>query len=78
MILDRTGVAAAIVGAVNTNHLAAHSKLDTLVLQDVDKRAIEAITQRRDGPAGDIYQLERDRDGIHGRIMKYDLNLPRS
>ena len=26
------------------------------------------------GLAGDVYELERDRDGPHGRIMKYNLN----
>jgi len=26
------------------------------------------------GPAGDIYDLERGREGAHGRIMKYELN----
>jgi aryl-alcohol dehydrogenase-like predicted oxidoreductase len=75
MILDRAQVAAAIVGAVNTSHLAAHAKIGGLILQDDDRRAIEAVTQHALGPAGDIYELERDRHGIHGRIMKYDLNV---
>jgi aryl-alcohol dehydrogenase-like predicted oxidoreductase len=75
MILDRPRVAAAIVGAVNTSHLAAHAKVSSLLLQDDDRRVIETITQHRQGPAGDIYELERDRNGIHGRIMKYDLNV---
>jgi aryl-alcohol dehydrogenase-like predicted oxidoreductase len=75
MILDRAQVAAAIVGAVNTSHLAAHANVGNLMLEDDDRRALEAITRHRLGPAGDIYELERDRNGIHGRIMKYDLNV---
>jgi aryl-alcohol dehydrogenase-like predicted oxidoreductase len=75
VILDRAQVAAAIVGAVNTSHLASHSKVGDLILQDDDRRALEAVTRRRLGPKGDTYELERDRDGIHGRIMKYDLNV---
>ena len=35
---------------------------------------IEEILERRTGPAGEVYGLERDRHGKHGRIMKYDLN----
>ncbi|MFT5196315.1 MAG: hypothetical protein ACI85U_003347, partial [Candidatus Promineifilaceae bacterium] len=26
------------------------------------------------GPHGPVYALERDKDGTHGRIMKYNLN----
>jgi len=78
IILDRPQVAAAIVGAVDTQHLAAHAKLAHLELQDEDRRMLEAVTRQRRGPAGDIYDLERDRDGVHGRIMKYDANAPSS
>jgi aryl-alcohol dehydrogenase-like predicted oxidoreductase len=76
LILDRAQVAAAIVGAVDTRHLGAHANVGDLVLDDEDRRAIEAVTRQRRGPKGDIYELERDRNGVHGRIMKYDLNVP--
>ncbi len=75
IILDRAGVAAAIVGAVNTRHLASHTKLADLTLQDDDRHILAAVTQHRHGPAGDIYGLERDRNGPHGRIMHYGLNV---
>lgn len=75
-ILDRERVAAAIVGAVDTSHLVSHARIGDLQLNDEDRSAIEAVTRHRRGPAGDIYELERDRSGVHGRIMKYDLNLP--
>jgi hypothetical protein len=28
------------------------------------------------GVVGDCYELERDREGPHGRIMRYNLNKP--
>ena len=36
--------------------------------------AIEAVADRRQGPRGDTYALERDKDGRHAAIMRYDLN----
>jgi aryl-alcohol dehydrogenase-like predicted oxidoreductase len=76
VILDRERVAAAIVGAVDSSHLSAHARIGDLQLDDDDRRLIEAVTRQRRGPAGDIYELERDRSGVHGSIMKYDLNVP--
>jgi aryl-alcohol dehydrogenase-like predicted oxidoreductase len=73
-ILDRDQVAAAIVGAVNASHLHAHAEIGRLRLHAGDLSSIARVTGRRDGPAGDIYDLERDRKGAHGRIMKYELN----
>lgn len=73
-MLDTPGVAAAIVGATNTAHLAAHAAIGTLRLDAADRQSIAAVTARRRGPPGDVYTLERDREGAHGRIMKYTLN----
>lgn len=73
-ILDRRQVAAAIVGAVNTSHLAAHARIGMLRLDAEDLSSIAVVTDRRRGPAGDIYELERDRTGPHGRVMRYELN----
>jgi aryl-alcohol dehydrogenase-like predicted oxidoreductase len=70
-ILDRPGVTAAIVGATSTAHLAAHLQIGELHLDDQDRALIAAIPA--DGPHSDIYTLERDRTGPHGRIMKYNL-----
>lgn len=74
MMLDRPGVAAAIVGATNAAHLHAHSQIGELKLDAADRAAVAAVTERRRGPVGDIYLLERDRSGPHGQIMKYELN----
>jgi aryl-alcohol dehydrogenase-like predicted oxidoreductase len=74
VMLDRPQVAAVIVGATSTKHVAAHTQLDSVHLDKDDLAAIAAVTRRSNGPKGDIYTLERDRTGRHGRIMKYELN----
>ena len=73
-LLDRPQVAAVIVGATNTTHLDANARMAALRLDADDLAAIAASTARRGGPQGDVYALERDRTGRHGRIMKYELN----
>jgi len=73
-MLDRPEVAAAIVGATSAVHLDAHRRIGELQLDAADRAAIASVTSRRTGPAGDVYALERDREGPHGRIMKYTLN----
>jgi aryl-alcohol dehydrogenase-like predicted oxidoreductase len=73
-MLQRDAVAAVIVGATNASHLDSNAGIGALELDAADLAAIAAITQRHAGPEGDVFTLERDRRGRHGRIMKYDLN----
>lgn len=73
-VLAKPAVAAVIIGAVNSAHLAAHQGLFEFTLDAEDLAALARIDQRRSGPRGDVYDLERDREGPHGRIMKYELN----
>lgn len=73
-ILDRPQVAGVIVGAVSARHLDSNSRIGDVQLDATDAAAIGGITSRHGGPHGDVYELERDRTGIHGRIMKYELN----
>ena len=75
-ILERPNVAAAIVGATSTRHLAENAAVFDFALDAEDHAAVAAVTSRRSGPAGDAFDLERDREGRHGRIMRYDLNEP--
>lgn len=72
-ILDRPDVAAAIVGATNTEHLRSHLQIGTVRLDKEDTALINNVIQPHGGPSGDVYTLERDRTGPHGRIMKYNL-----
>jgi aryl-alcohol dehydrogenase-like predicted oxidoreductase len=74
-VLDRPQVAGVIVGARSARHLADTLATDRLRLDAEDKAALAAILVERKGPAGDTFELERDREGKHGRIMKYDLNI---
>ena len=72
-ILDRPGVAAAIVGAIDASHLSSHRQIGALALDSADHAMLAAVLHPRVGPLGDVYTLERDRAGKHGRIMKYNL-----
>ena len=72
-ILDRPAVAAAIVGATNTAHLSSHARIGSLQLDSADYALLAGVLEPRTGPLGDVYSLERDRTGKHGRIMKYNL-----
>jgi aryl-alcohol dehydrogenase-like predicted oxidoreductase len=73
-ILDQPRVAAVIVGARNSAHLESNASIAECVLTDVDRAEIAAALVERTGPRGDTFALERDREGRHGRIMRYNLS----
>ncbi|MEP7382492.1 MAG: aldo/keto reductase [Gemmatimonadota bacterium] len=73
-VLDQPAVAAVIVGARHAGHLGDTRRAFDLQLTDEDRGAIEGLLARTAGPAGEVYALERDREGVHGRIMHYNLN----
>ena len=73
-VLDRSAVAAVIVGARSPAHVAANAALGAIPLTASDHAEIAVVLDRRQGPAGDTFALERDRTGRHGAIMKYNLN----
>jgi aryl-alcohol dehydrogenase-like predicted oxidoreductase len=76
-VLMRPGVAAVVVGATSRAHLAANTNVAATRLTPADNAEIAAITARHLGPTGDVYELERDRGGRHGSIMKYNLSAER-
>ncbi|MGI9370145.1 MAG: hypothetical protein ACR2O2_15040 [Ruegeria sp.] len=49
---------------------------------DLDAAAVALVNHAQNvelqaaapGPSGDVYALERDANGVHGNLMKYDLN----
>jgi len=45
-----------------------------LQLDAVDLAALDAVLAQRRPDSGDVYEVERDIEGRHGRVMKYDLN----
>ena len=77
-VLDQPNVAAAIVGATSARHLAENVAVFDFSLDGEDHAAVASVTARRNGPEGDCFDLERDREGRHGRIMRYDLNEPQA
>jgi len=73
-MLERPRVAAVIVGARNRSHLAQNLKVAALALTAQDRAEIAAVLAQGHVPDGDTYTLERDRNGRHGQIIKYNLN----
>lgn len=73
-VLSKDHVSSAIIGARNSRHLARISKLSTFQLQPEDFAKIEKVRAKAKGPNGPFYELERDKTGKHGSIMKYNLN----
>ena len=73
-MLERPQVAAVIVGARNRSHLKANMAIANMRLGPHDLAQIDEVLRQRQGPEGDAFTLERDRQGRHGSIMKYNLN----
>jgi aryl-alcohol dehydrogenase-like predicted oxidoreductase len=73
-VLDQPQVAAAIVGARYARHLPQTLEVFRLTLDAADHAAINAVLAQASGPNGPVFALEGDRNGRHGRIMKYNLN----
>jgi hypothetical protein len=73
-ILKKDMVAGIIVGARNVRHLERFALLEDFDLDASDRQSIAAIVDGAEGPRGAFYALERDKEGKHGRIMKYNLN----
>lgn len=73
-VLDRPQVAAVIIGQRSGEHLAPTLAIGSLRLTDRDRAEIDTVLARRKPLEGDVYTLERDRNGRHGAVMKYNLN----
>lgn len=73
-VLQQPQVAAAIVGARYARHLPKTLEVFRFRLDDSDLAEISAFLDKAPGPQGPVFALERDRNGRHGRIMKYNLN----
>jgi aryl-alcohol dehydrogenase-like predicted oxidoreductase len=72
--LDQDLVAGCIVGATSTRYLQRNTAVFGFALDTVDLVELDAVCRRRSGPPGDIYELENDRQGKHGRIMRQNQN----
>jgi len=73
-VLEQPQVAGVIIGACNRNYLDRYAELFRFSLSEQDRQDIDALRAEMTVPPGDVFDLERDRSGRHGRIMKYNLN----
>ena len=73
-VLDRDSVAAVICGATRPGQMARNVEAFRMRWEDGDEARLRHHLERAPGPRGPVFGLERDRDGRHGRIMRYDLN----
>lgn len=73
-VLDQPVVAAAIVGARSTAHLAPTLAATGITLTLDERAALTTLLAARTGPLGDVYALEREKGGRHASIMRYNLN----
>lgn len=73
-ILEQPQVGAVIIGSRNADRLDSTVSVFQFELDADDHSAITEILSGRNGPTGSVYELESDRAGRHGSIMKYDQN----
>jgi aryl-alcohol dehydrogenase-like predicted oxidoreductase len=73
-VLAQPQVAAVIIGARNASHVDRYKEIFALTMDAEDRAAISAIKRQMHTPEGDVFDLERDKEGRHGSIMKYNLN----
>jgi aryl-alcohol dehydrogenase-like predicted oxidoreductase len=73
-VLEQPRVAAVIIGSRNARHLARYREIFSFTLDAADHAAITAVKAQMAIPPEDVFDLERDKSGRHGRIMKYNLN----
>ena len=73
-ILQKPHVGAVIIGARNRSHLKQMQQINGFSLDLDDLRTIHEVIRHSKGPKGPVYDLERDKNGPHGAIMRYNLN----
>ncbi len=73
-IMLKNEVSGVIVGARNSIHLAKLQRIDSIALTEDEICEIDIFSKNSKGPNGPVYDLERDKTGRHGSIMKYNLN----
>lgn len=73
-VLQKAQVAATIVGSRDHKYLQSTKEIFGFELDQEDLRKIQQHVLRAKGPKGDTYDLERQKNGVHASIMKYNLN----
>ena len=73
-VLEQPCVAGVIAGATRLGQMERNGQAFAFSLTGDEHARIRAHLDDAPGPLGDVFELERDREGPHGRIMRYDLN----
>ncbi len=73
-LLNQPAVSSVIVGARNAEHLGDTLAALSFRLTTSEQAELDGVLAEQPVPPGDVYELERDRNGVHGRIMRYNLN----
>lgn len=73
-ILDQDAVGGLIIGAATADHLENNLNVFRFSLDDDDRQKISIIREQGKSIEGDVFDAERDKEGRHGRIMRYNLN----
>lgn len=73
-MLDQPGVAAVILGTGTKPRIDENLSALELQLADEDRADIDGVLGMLRVPPGDVYELERDPDGPHRRLIKMNLN----
>lgn len=73
-VLDQPQVAAVILGVGSQSRARENLALANLQLDEDDRQAIADLLQGQKIPPGDMYELERDPNGPHTKIIKMNLH----
>ena len=77
-VLEQEAVAAVMIGTRSDAHLDDTRQVFTFRLDDQDRSRISSILERAKGPLGEPFELEREPDSPHAKIMWTDLNSQRT
>ena len=73
-VLERSQVAAVIVGGRTATHLDENLRVFDFSLDEEDQSRLDGPLNRALGPAGEPFGLERVPGGPHAAILKTELN----
>ena len=73
-VLQKKQVRAAIIGVRHARHLPETLELFDFELDEEDLTVMKQVTDKAEGPIGDVYSVERIKRGKHAAIMSYNLN----
>jgi len=77
-VLEQEAVAAVMIGTRSDSHLDDTRQVFSYRLDDQDRSRISSILERAKGPLGEPFELEREPDGPHAKIMWTNLNSQRT